>query len=102
MERPNPNPKTTKFDLLDTSRKLRDRNEILDLIREMVPVSFPELRRKLNISQSNLWAIVDKFEFAGLLETRVILNEDNRAVKIISLPDSVPVRIDKEEGNGKG
>ena len=91
-----------KKSLLNTSnneqrphkRKLRsleiDRNHILDVIREVAPISISDLQRKLGISYGTLWNIVRELKFVRLIEIKDFEDEKNNFFKIIHIPKIKP------------
>lgn len=79
------------------SNKKSERVMILDRIRELAPMCISKLARELKISRSKIYYIVRDFEFAGVVETKLILQDDNTTKRIVTIPDYKKVQI--EENN---
>lgn len=88
----------SEINSLEKSRKKADRHRILEVIKSNAPIPFPELVLLVGIGETTLYDILKDFEHAELIQTKVILNSANRAVKIISIPSQVALSTKSREG----
>ena len=74
-------------------RAKEERGLFLDKIRELAPICISELARELKCSRSKLYYVLRDFEFAGLVESKVIL-DGNKAKRIVVIPDYKKARLE--------
>ena len=68
-------------------KRIKRNTLIYNTIKEYAPVSPYRLGKILkDISYTTICRSVREFEFAGLIEIKVILNKQNHAVKMIRIP----------------
>ncbi len=76
----NSNPSTT---LQDTPKKVADMNTILNYIKQNQPISCWKLTKALNIPNSSLYYKIRDLEFAGLIYSKIVINEMNRTERLL-------------------
>ena len=64
-------------------KKVADMNAILDYIKQNQPVSCWKLCKTLNIPNSSLYYKIRDLEFAGLIYSKVVVNEKNRTERLL-------------------
>ena len=63
-----------------------DRNAILDYIREHQPITQYRLGQALGINYTSIYQICKEFHFAGLIEFKLEIGDNNRTHKLITIP----------------
>jgi len=66
-----------------SQERVQEINLIINNIRKFAPISIWDLAKKLQISNSKLYYILRDLEFAGVIFSKVKLNENNRSVRMI-------------------
>ena len=59
------------------------RPEILARLKKIAPLSLYSAAKKLGIAYTTLQQAVKEFEFCGLLKTKVVIKDGQRAVRVI-------------------
>jgi len=72
-----------------------DRGVILQTIQRLAPIGVSELAREMKCARNTIYYAIRDFEFAGIIETKVILSEKNTAKRIIVIPDHKRMRLEK-------
>lgn len=105
MENTNTTTKTERGSVKDistnTNRKVQRTNQILNYIKENAPITPYKLSKKLGINYTDVHRTVKELEFVGLIKTRIVIGENNRACKLIILDDGCDMKIEKEGKNGE-
>lgn len=58
-------------------------NFVIDIIRKKSPISIWDLCKEINMSHSKVYYLIRDLEFAGVVFTKVKLNQNNRSVRMI-------------------
>ena len=72
--------------------KVREVNLVIDKIKELSPISIWDLSKELPFSNSKLYYLIRDLEFAGVIYTKIRLNENNRASRIIYISSKSEVQ----------
>ena len=88
MELPTLNKDSAIDNHLTTSRKTEQErtdeiNLLIDYIREHQPISMWALAKVMGIPNTTLYYKIRDLEFAGVIYSKIIINEYNRAVRMI-------------------
>lgn len=79
----------SKIFLNKSQERIEEINYIIDVIRETYPISIWDLCKKINVSHSKLYYILRDLEFAGVILSKVKLNDNNRSVRIIYISNKL-------------
>jgi len=71
-----------------SEEKVKEVNSLIDKIRELSPISVWDLARETKTSHSKLYNILRDLEFAGVIFSKVRLNQNNRSVRLIYIREA--------------
>ena len=57
--------------------------EILEFIKNKYPISIWDISKKLDINRNQLYYVLRNLEFAGVIKSKIVVNENNRNVRMI-------------------
>lgn len=63
--------------------RVNEINEIVDYIKEHQPITLWELSKAKGIPNSTLYYKIRDLEFAGLIFSKIVLNDKNRNVRVL-------------------
>ena len=69
------------------SKGRKDRHALLDVIKKNAPLTPYRLSKLTNIAYNTIAQICREFEFARLIEFKVVLGDNNKCHKLILIPD---------------
>jgi len=58
-------------------------NFVIDFLRKKSPISLWDLSKEIQMSHSKLYYLIRDLEFAGVVFTKIRLNENNRSVRLV-------------------
>ena len=83
---------------MNTPEKVYRINHIFDLIKEHYPITPYRLAKLVKWSYPVVCKAVRDLDYIGLIQIRVVIGQNNRANKLISLPDNIS-KEEKENDN---
>jgi len=57
--------------------------ELIEIIKTYSPINIWDILKKIKINRNTLYFMLRDFEFAGLIKTRMKINEHNRKIRLI-------------------
>lgn len=66
-----------------TEEKVIEVNHLIESIKRLSPISIWKLAEATNMSHSKLYYILRDLEFAGVIFSKIRLNENNRSERVI-------------------
>jgi len=82
MENTTTNDNYANPDVLDTAKNI-NRTDILEYINSNSPISIWDLAKQFKINRNMLYFILRDFQFAGLIKTKLKINESNKQLRMI-------------------
>jgi predicted ArsR family transcriptional regulator len=78
---PKPN-KNAKINPLNINENLPSA-EILDYIKEHYPINIWDIAKAFNINRNQLYFLLRDFQTAGLVQSKMAVNKNNRMIRMI-------------------